>query len=202
VLRWATAAKLSAGTPHVRLDTPRLRYQSGEPVVVRAQLLDEGNNPVSGGDVQARVYLDDQLVMKKRLAAIPDSRGLYQGDLGPMRAAGTYRVELAGSSVDTLRALDNTERVKTEFLVTPVERTSELVELSADWKIPRTMAELSGGRAVGPADARSLLDLFQSGSRDVREEKFIPLWDSWPLLILILAAACGEWVLRKKAGLV
>jgi hypothetical protein len=202
VLRWATAAKLSAGTPHVRLGTPRLRYQGGEPVVVRAQLLDEENNPVSGGDVQARVYQDDQLVMKKYLTSIPDSRGLYQGDLGPMRAAGTYRVELVGSSVDTLRALDNTESVKTEFLVTPIERTSELVELSADWKVPRTMAELSGGRAVGPADARSLLDVFQGGSRDVREEKFIPLWDSWPLLILILAAACGEWVLRKKAGLV
>jgi hypothetical protein len=202
VLRWATAAKLSAGTPHVRLGTPRLRYQGDEPVVVRAQLLDEESNPVSGGDVQARVYLDDQLVTKKRLTSIADSRGLYQGDLGPMHAAGTYRVELTGSSVDTLRALDDTESVKTEFLVTPVERTSELVELSADWKIPREMAELSGGRAVGPADARSLLDVFQSGSRDVREEKFIPLWDSWPLLILILAAACGEWVLRKKTGLV
>ena len=202
VLRWATAAKLSAGTPHVRLGTGRLRYQGDEPVVVRAQLLDEESNPVSGGDVQARVYLDDQLVMKKHLASIADSRGLYQGDLGAMHTAGTYRVELTGSSVDTLRALDDTESVKTEFLVTPVERTSELVELSADWKIPREMAELSGGRAVGPADARSLLDVFQSGSRDVREEKFIPLWDSWPLLTLILAAACGEWVLRKKAGLV
>jgi hypothetical protein len=202
VLRWATAAKLSAGTAHIRLGTQRLRYQGDEPVVVRAQLLDEENNPVSGGDVQARVYQDDQLLMKKYLTSIPDSRGLYEGDLGPMHAAGTYRVELGGSSVDTLRGLDNTESVKTDFLVTPVERTSELVELSADWKIPRVMAELSGGRAVGPADARSLLDLFQAGSRDVREEKFIPLWDSWPLLTLILAAACGEWGLRKKAGLV
>ena len=82
VLRWATAAKLSAGTPHVRLGTGRLRYQGDEPVVVRAQLLDEESNPVSGGDVQARVYLDDQLVMKKHLASIADSRGLYQGDLG------------------------------------------------------------------------------------------------------------------------
>ena len=141
VLRWATAAKLSAGTPHVRLGTGRLRYQGDEPVVVRAQLLDEESNPVSGGDVQARVYLDDQLVMKKHLASIADSRGLYQGDLGAMHTAGTYRVELTGSSVDTLRALDDTESVKTEFLVTPVERTSELVELSADWKIPREMAE-------------------------------------------------------------
>ena len=202
VLRWATAAKLAAGTPHVRLGTQRLRYQGDEPVIVRVQLLDEENNPLSGGDVQARVYQGDRLVMKKHLTSIPDSRGLYQGDLGPQHAAGTYRIELAGSSVDTLRALDNTESVKTEFLVTSVERTSELVELSADWKLPREMAELSGGRAVGPADARSLLDVFQGGSRDVREEKRIALWDSWPLLILILAAACGEWVLRKKAGLV
>ncbi len=65
---------------------------------------------MSGGDVQARVYQDDQLVMKKYLTSIPDSRGLYQGDLGPMHAAGTYRVELVGSSVDTLRALDEMER--------------------------------------------------------------------------------------------
>lgn len=50
--------------------------------------------------------------------------------------------------------------------------------------------------------ARDLLDAFGTGSREVRETRYVTLWDSWPLLILMISAACFEWILRKKVGLV
>ena len=86
-------------------------------------------------------------------------------------------------------------------MVTATERTSELVELSADWSLPSSLAALSGGKVTGPA-SRDLLDAFGTGSREVRETRYVTLWDSWPLLILMISAACFEWILRKKVGLV
>ena len=46
-----------------------------------AQLLDEQFSPLVDQRVMAAVYLGDQAVLKKRLAAIPDSGGLYRADL-------------------------------------------------------------------------------------------------------------------------
>jgi hypothetical protein len=201
VLRWATANKLSAGTPHVRLGTDRHRYQSGESVVVRAQLFDRGEEPVAGAKLTARVYRGDRLVLTKALDALPDSRGLYQGELGGLAESGRYRVELEGAMLPALLAVDNATKAQTEFLVTSLERTSELVDVGADWRLPTQLADITGGRAAAPCDAAGLLDLFTGGSKTVRQRQNISLWDSWPMLLLALAAAGGEWILRKKVGL-
>jgi hypothetical protein len=202
VLRWATANKLAGGTPHVRLATDRLRYQAEEPVTVRAQLLDAQANAVSSSEISANVYHDDRLVLKKTLEAVPDSQGMYQGNLGPLRNPGRYRVELEGSPLAALLALDQAEPVKSELLVSPLPQTSELAELSANWKLATQMAELTHGKAVGPDRAGDLLEVFGAGTKETREMKYISLWDSWLLLALILAAVSAEWILRRKAGLV
>lgn len=202
VLRWATANKLSAGTRHVRLGTDRYRYAAGESVIVRAQLLDEKDSSVSNAKVVVRVYQGNQAVLKKTLAYVPESQGLYQGDLGPLPGSGVYRIEVEGSEVARLLALENASKVQTEVLVTAMEPTAELVDTSADWRLPVQLAELSGGKAVGPADAREVLDLFKAGSKDVRQRRNIALWDSWPAVLLILGVVISEWIVRKKAGLV
>jgi hypothetical protein len=192
---------LTSGTLHVRLGAERPSYQAGEKVVVRAQLLDKESNPLPDERVTAKIYQGEEVVLKKRVAYVPDSRGLYEADLGLLKPA-SYRVELEGSAVAKLLAEDHAEAVKTEFVVTAVERTSEMVELSADWNLPLSLAALSGGKVAGPASARRLLDAFGAGSRDVSEMRYVSLWDSWPLVIIMLCAVSGEWILRKKVGLV
>jgi hypothetical protein len=201
VLRWATANKLSAGTPHVRLATDRYRYQAGNPITLRSQLVDEQDRPVLDAKVVARVYRDRRLVLTKTLDLAAGSRGVYQGDLGSLRNAGRYRVELEGPAVAKLLAVDKADKAGAEFSIASVERTSEWIDVGAEWRLPKQLAELSGGKAVGPGDARSVLDVFTADSKVVRKQRNIPLWDSWPMLLLILTVASGEWILRKKAGL-
>lgn len=201
VLRWATADRLAAGTAHVRLGTDRLRYQAGEPVGVRAQLLEKDGSPVANEKVTARVLHGDRLVLRKTLDFVPDSQGCYQGDLGALPKAGAYRVELEGPAVARLLAIDEATTAAAEFLVTSLDRSIELVQTSADWKLPTQIADLSGGKAVGPADAREVIDVFQRKPAKVKEVQYVPLWDSWIPLVLILVAASGEWILRKKGGL-
>ena len=201
VLRWATANRLAAGTAHVRLGTDRIRYQTNEAVTVRAQLLDKEASPVIDDKVTVRVLRGERAVLTKTLAFVPGSRGLYQGDLGALSKPGAYRIELEGSAVSQLLAIDNASAAGTDFLVTAQDRSGELAELSADWTLPAQLADLGGGKAVDPASARELLDVLKKKSKTVREMKYVPLWDSWLPLCLILAAVSSEWIVRKKAGL-
>ena len=89
VLRWATTDKLSGGTTHARLGTDRLRYQAGERVAVRAQLLDENSDPVESDDVEAHVFLGDELMHRQHLNFAPT-----RGDVssGTRRPAGRARI--------------------------------------------------------------------------------------------------------------
>jgi hypothetical protein len=91
--------------------------------------------------------------------------------------------------------------VQTEFAVAEVQRSSELVDLNADATIPRRLAGLSGGQVFAPDEARQVLDLLGEQSKTVRETKYITLWDSWPLMVLLLLLASGEWIMRKRVGL-
>ena len=201
VFRWATANKLSAGTPHVRLGTERPSYEPGESIVVRAQLLDENSGPVNDAKVEARVLREGRVVLRRWLTSVPNSHGLYQGDLGALTEPGKYRIELSGEKLGGLLAIDQATEAATELYLSPGEPSGELVEYTADRKLPQRLADLSRGRVVGPAEARSLLDVFQAGSKEVLEMKYVALWESWPILVLILIGCCGEWILRKKAGL-
>ncbi len=52
-------------------------------------------------------------------------------------------------------------------------------------------------------DASRLLDDLPAG-RQVPIESLppVPLWNRWPLLALVLGLLIGEWLLRKRKGMV
>ena len=53
------------------------------------------------------------------------------------------------------------------------------------------------------ADGRfEVVDYFAEGTKRYIEQKRFSLWDSWPMLILMIGLVATEWVLRKKGGLV
>lgn len=199
VLRWATAGKLPAGTTLVKLGADQSRYAPGEPVRVRAKIVRPDFSPVISQDVAARVYRGETLVLRKRLDYVPDSPGLYTADLGDL-PGGSYRVELDAPPARPILAGEGVDRVSTEFSVDP-SAPAELIELTADRGLPTRLADMTGGTVVGPTEARRTLEHFGPGVGERRNVREIPLWDSWPLLILIVALATGEWVIRKKAGL-
>ncbi|MDX1566131.1 MAG: hypothetical protein R3236_12025, partial [Phycisphaeraceae bacterium] len=199
VLRWGTHDKLRDGNQQVRLGSDRIRYTAEQDVIVKAQLLDENRKPVKAEDVAVHLFSATSRIKTIKMDYVPDSNGRYIANAGPMPGPGTYRLELTGPTVGKL--LVGKEPVRTELLVAPGARTTELVELDADHSLPTQMARLSRGRVVEPVQAASILDLFGPSNRQKTDRVDESIWDAWYMILLIILVASAEWLIRKKVGL-
>jgi len=200
VLRWATANKLPAGTRTVRIGTDRTRYAPGGTVGVTARIAREDFTPVTGrDDVAVDVYTGEEKVMHRTLAFVEGSPGRYEGNLGTL-PAGTYRVVLNAPPADPILRRQNAEAVATEFSVDPAT-PAEQAELTPDRGLLSRLAGLTGGTVTDPARAERALEGLGPVTEVEIERREYVLWDSVPMLLLIVALATGEWLLRKKVGL-
>jgi hypothetical protein len=75
------------------------------------------------------------------------------------------------------------------------------LELSADTALLGRLASLSGGVVLQPDEADQLIDALGPRTLTRRQRRELRVWDSWPLLTLILAAVSAEWIIRKRKGL-
>jgi len=199
VMRWATADKLSGGTDHVQIGADRTRYEPNQPVRARARILRADLSPVLSQDVAVKVFRGEKLVSRRRMEYQPSSAGLYEALLGPL-PSGAYRIELEAPEAAAILAADNVSVVSAEFAVDPVAGPENL-ELAADTAMLGRLANLSGGVVLAPDEADRLLDSLGPRSLERRRRRELRLWDSWPLLLLIIAAVGAEWFIRKRTGL-
>jgi len=213
VLRWATADRLSSGTAQVKVGTDRVRYTIDDRVRVRAQIYLEDNTGLTKGDVAVEIYREKpnpadpeaprlrELVMRRSLVPVPNAPGAYSGDLGKM-AMGAYQVVLAGRAVkDVLVQEGAAETVEASFTV-GAATSGEQVELAADRVLAGQIAGVSGGVSVDPAQIDQVLKALGVGEQSAKANLAQwDLWDSWPLLAIMLAVLTGEWLLRKRIGL-
>lgn len=213
VLRWATADRLSSGTAQVKVGTDRVRYTVDDRVRVRAQVYLEDNTGLAEGDVAVEVYREKPnpagadaprervLVMRRGLVPVPNAPGAFTGDLGKM-TMGAYQVVLAGNAVkEVLTQEAAAETVEAGFTV-GAATAGEQVELAADRVLAGQVAGASGGVSVEPAQIDQVLKALGVGRQDARPNLAQwDLWDSWPLLVILLAVLTGEWLLRKRIGL-
>jgi len=200
VLRWATADKLPAGTQTVKIGTDRTRYAPGGTVRVKTRIAREDFTPIVGrDDVAVNVFVGDDKVMRRVLAFQPNSPGLYEASLGSL-PAGSYRVELDAPAARPILQRQHTDVVSTEFSVDPAT-PAEQAELAPDRGLLSRLATLTGGTVAEPARAERVLENLGPVTEVEIEPHEYVLWDSLPMLLLVVALATAEWLLRKKVGL-
>ncbi|MBM4031896.1 MAG: hypothetical protein FJ291_08940 [Planctomycetes bacterium] len=199
VLRWATADKLPAGTNLVKLGTDRPRYSPDQPVRVRAKITQADFTPVESDDVTAVVFLADRPVLRRKMDYVKGSLGLYSADLGKLDG-GTYRVELDAPAAKGLLASEGADKVAADFFIEP-SVPQEQVELAANRGLLERIATLTGGQVADPAHAADALAALGTPSLVLPDRRQWSLWNSWPLLVLIVALAGVEWFFRKRARL-
>jgi hypothetical protein len=118
-----------------------------------------------------------------------------------MAATGMYTVTLESKDAEKQLGSLFPRDLETQFSVITARRPAEFVHATADWKVPRTMARLSGGRAVTPSGTLSLWNTFGPGSGLVVDRIETNLWDSPWLFLVVLACLTAEWLLRKRGSL-
>ncbi|HUU92778.1 MAG TPA: hypothetical protein VM238_16425 [Phycisphaerae bacterium] len=201
VLRWATANKLPAGTETVKLGTDRTRYAPHASVRVQAKIAKKDFTPIVGSeDVAVNVYGDDKKPPNRHaLKYVENSAGMYEADIGELES-GTYRVELDAPAARPILAAENVDSVSIEFSVDPAT-PAEQVELTPDRGLLSRLATLTNGIVADPARAdRVLGSLGPVTEVEIERHEYV-IWDSVPLLVLIVLIATAEWLLRKKVGL-
>ena len=201
LLRWGAGESLASGTAAVRLGTDLLTYRPGQPVAVRARLMDEQFRPLSKARVQATVRRDGQVVASRELSFRRDSQGLYEGELEGLAEPGSYTVELSGPEVERLGAKDGLRVVSQKITVSTASNPVELGDLTVDPEMAAKLASLSGGVVTGLADAATMLARFGPGTRVVEEQKETSLWDNWIILAVAVGALTAEWILRRGRAL-
>jgi hypothetical protein len=92
------------------------------------------------------------------------------------------------------------ESVATEFAV-DAGTPRELIELTPDRGLLGRLAGMTGGMVLEPQNAAVALDRLAKPSEVLAERRQVTLWNSWPLLLLIVAAATAEWLIRRKEAL-
>jgi hypothetical protein len=203
ILRWSESGKLQSGTSMVRLGTDRILYGHGEPITVRAKITNAQLEPVLDDQAKLKVFRGEELVLTKQLQAVPQSAGMYQVDLNQLPGEGTFRLVLESAQAKEILDAQGEQAVETKITVfSPQVNSMELLEPTADREGLAFLTHLSGGSVVEADQAADVLDFFGSGTRRYTEQTRQTLWDTWPLLAVMILLLTCEWVIRKRGGLI
>lgn len=190
LVRW-----LVSGTPgHVSASTDRSLLADERRAKLRAEVRDSTFLPASDARVQAHIMGPNNLSQTIELRPEAQEPGAYSAEWGAEKP-GPYLVEISafrgneevGRDVVTFRREDE---VAENF---HAEQNRELLE---------KLASQTGGRYYRPSDAARLADdiTYSEAGISVRETR--DLWNMPVLFLLLLTLKAGEWLLRRKWGVI
>jgi hypothetical protein len=185
-LRYCAAGRLDGAAGEARMLLERNDYAEGEAVRVRLRLPVE----VTGGEVMLAVESGGDALDTLTLRSVAGEDGMAEGFFYP---PGAGRYELAYTTPDGVRVAES---------VTVGRPEAEFDDLRADRAAMRRLAAATGGRSFGPGELAAIPETIPDTSRNVIESAPPdPLWDAPLLLAVLIGALAGEWILRKRMGL-
>ena len=192
-IRYLSHSKLSEGDRSARLSADRREYRAGDPVRLQVRFMDERLAPAEDNGVVIVLEHQGHKTQRVQLHRVEAGRGLFDGTL-PSLPVGAYHAWIA---VPTLEG----RAPAADFTVMPPQ--GELARVQMETAEMRQAAETTKGRFYTLADADRLPDDLPEG-RQVPIENLppAPLWNKWPVLLLFLILLIGEWLLRKRGGMV
>ncbi len=187
-LRWLGRNRYEATRYALATDKPS--YAPGETVKARCEVQDAACRP----DARAAVILKTGAGASYRMAPAPDQAGTYTAEFPKETAEPEFLTafiesggRLAGEARCAIQGHAGDEEAEDPALREPVLKA---------------IAALSGGRYVRAGEADPLPQALAAGGARLaapREER--KLWDTWPLLAVLIGLLSAEWFLRRRSGL-
>ncbi len=185
-------SKLLGQDRRVELTTDRREYRRGVPVRLRVRFFAERDAPAADDAVAVvleRKGAADRTIRLRRDAA---HRGLFLATVTQL-ADGAYRARVVHPAAEG-------PAPAASFRVTPPP--GETQRLRMDLAELTSAAKISGGKFYRFDTAGRLLgDLPEGRQVPVKQLPTIPLWNRWPIAAVFLLLLIGEWVLRKRLGM-
>ncbi|MCC9605338.1 hypothetical protein LOC68_23455 [Blastopirellula sp. JC732] len=193
-VRYLARASVLGGGWGAELAASRSEYERGEPVRLRVRFFDDRKAPTSDQGVTVMIEQAGGRQRRVSLARSSGSRDTFEAAISDL-PEGEYRAWIAEPVMS-----DAPEQAATNFRI---EATAgEMARLAADFDELRAAATAAGGKFYTFAEATQLLKDLPEG-RQVRIETLspIPVWNSWKLATLFVSLIIGEWLLRKRGGM-
>lgn len=174
----------------VRIYPDQEIYRNGQAITFTAEVYYEDYRPLDGAEVNVQITGEQQRydILLKSIGS-----GKYEG-LVQALAGGDY--SYAGSAtlnnrlIGTDRGQFSVEDFNLEFLQTRLNEP-----------LLRQLAAKTGGLYFSDANYDSLAAQLKFPDRITSEVKEIPLWNKLLLLILVILWLSGEWLVRKRNGM-
>ncbi len=191
VVRTLTPHELPGANRFTRLTVDRTTYSLGEKVVLRARLLTPNYHPVRVPHVMAEMERTDGQRFPVKLEPLPGAAGVYSAEWLPAQA-GAYKA-----------MLNSPGGARTESLTNVVVETSslELEQPEQNEPLLRRLAALSGGAYLLWGEFANLPKLVPDRHLETQTRVEHELWDAPLPIALFIMLLVGEWVLRKRKGL-
>ena len=175
--------------------TPR-RVGVGEKLELTATARDPKGAPITDATFECKIQREGP-------DPVTEPVELYnRGDHAQATRYATEHLGVPGNYTATViarRAGKEIGHDSTRFLVYQDDR--ELENPSADLKLAREIAELTGGQLVTPEKLNThLKQIDRSAYTEYVSDSEYEVWDNWPFLLIFAAILTLEWWLRKRHG--
>ncbi len=192
-LRFLSRSKLAEDDRSARLSTDRRDYPLGDPVRVHVRFSDDRVAPLDDNGVTVELEQIGRQTQKVQLHRTDTERGHFEAVLNNLPTGGYHAKMISPPLPGQVSAAD--------FFVAPPQ--TELARVQMDATEMRQAAEVTKGHYYTYKEAPRMVDDLPDG-RQVPIESLppMPLWNRWPVLALFLGLLIGEWLLRKRKGMV
>ena len=184
------------GDNQVKLTLDRRRVGVGEKLELTATARDPKGAPILDATYECKI-------LREGPDPVTEPVELYnQGDQARATRYATEHLGVPGNYTATLVARKDGKEIghdSARFLVYQDDR--ELENPSADLKLAREIAELTGGELVTPEKLGAYLKgIDRSAYTEYVSNSRYQVWDNWPFLLIFAAILTLEWWLRKRNG--
>ncbi len=190
VLRW-----LVSETPgQVVASTPRQVLSDETSMHLRVEARDKSFQPLGNAHVEAHLVGPDNLSETITLAPQPLETGVYAVDWSAAKP-GSYLAEITVSA-------DAKEIGRDVLTFRREDGVSENFHINQDRALLEKLSEQTGGRYYTPSGASRLPEEISYSEAGLTTHATLDLWDMPIVFLLVLALRGGEWLLRRKWGVV
>jgi len=192
-IRYLSRAKLLGKDRSAELATDRREYHRGEPVQLRVRFTDERLSPAADDGVVVVLEQEGSKNQRIQLHRAEAGRGVFEALLVDL-PEGRYHAWIATPTLEG-------GAPAADFLVSVA--AGELLQTVANFAELQRASEETKGRYFTLDTAAQLARSLPTG-RQVPIEALPPvvLWNRWPLVLLFVGLLVGEWVLRKRQGMI
>ncbi len=190
LLRWVAGATPS----HITATTSSTALTDDGQLQLRAEVRGLTYLPVSDAQLEARIVLPDGSSNNVPLRPNPVAEGTYAADWNaPM--AGSYVVEMTAQ-----QGKDDLGRDTTAFR--RENGTAENFHHEQNRELLQRLSEETGGKYFHPKDAGKLADTISFSEAGITARETRDIWNMPILFLLALGLRAGEWLLRRRWGVI